>query len=113
MVDVSQESKLYRGIKSFVRFGDAQIMVTDKEIKSTTVEDYFSVISVMELLLNEKQFNYFKTHLLSNESVIVDFRRMKIIVPKKKFTVDEMSRQLSIDFVLQKLENDENENSIL
>lgn len=110
MVDLSEESKLYCGIKSFVKSGDTQVMVTDKENKMSTIEDYYSVIGVMELLLNEKQFDYFKTHLLSGDSVIVDLRRVKIIVPKKKFQGDEISRQLSVDFVLEALENDENFN---
>lgn len=94
-----EKSAIYSGIKSFVRFGDVEILVQDKESHISTIEKYENIKGVLEILLNEKQFQYFETHILANEEVFIDFNRAKILKVKPKYIQDEVSKQLSLDYI--------------
>lgn len=100
------DSAIYTGIKSFVRFGDVDVLIQDKESKTSTVEKYECVKGVLEILLNQKQLDFFETQLLSNETVYIDFNRMKILKLKPKHLIDEISRQLSVDYIKEMYEDE-------
>lgn len=102
-------SAVYSGIKSFVRFGDTNILVQDKSSKASMVEDYDCVKEILKILLTDKQFTYFESHILSNETVYIDFNRMKILKLNPKNIQDEISRQLSISYITDIANNDEEE----
>lgn len=108
------ESAIYSGIKSFIRFGDVEILVQDKESHISAVEKYDNIKNVLEILLNEKQMQYFESHILANEEVFIDFNRTKILKVKPKHIQDEISKQLSLDYINEVLgDEDEAKNHLM
>lgn len=100
-------SPLYSGIKSFIKFGDVDVLVKDQETKISTIEKYENIKGVLELLLNNKQMDYFRTNILSNETVFIDFNRNKILRVKPKKVVDEINKQLSVEYIQELMDDNE------